>query len=122
MRADNFVGFLTALGFFVGVIFCIMAGYEPLELVAYTCVIALIFFLGSHIAIMNYVDASSESKIYFDKEKYEEINEFLIEELFARERRMDAMMQVKRDKLFSKKSSKKKSKKKVDEQATQKAA
>ena len=57
-----------------------------------------------------------------DKEKYEEINEFLIEELFARERRMDAMMQVKRDKLFSKKSSKKKSKKKVDEQATQKAA
>ena len=106
MRADNFVGFLTALGFFVGVIFCIMAGYEPLELVAYTCVIALIFFLGSHIAIMNYVDASSGSKIYFDKEKYEEINEFLIEELFARERRMDAMMQVKRDKLFSKKSSK----------------
>ena len=71
---------------------------------------------------MNYIDASSESKIYFDKEKYEEINEFLIEELFARERRMDAMMQVKRDKLLSKKSSKKKSKKKVDERATQKAA
>ena len=68
MRADNFVGFLTALGFFIGVIFCIMAEYEPLELVAYTCVIALIFFLGSHIAIMNYVDASSGSKIYFDKE------------------------------------------------------
>ena len=56
------------------------------------------------------------------QEKYEEINEFLIEELFARERRMDAMMQVKRDKLLSKKSSKKKSKKKVDEQSTQKAA
>ena len=46
----------------------------------------------------------------------------MIEELFARERRMDAMMQVKRDKLLSKKSSKKKSKKKVDEQSTQKAA
>ena len=46
----------------------------------------------------------------------------MIEELFARERRMDTMMQVKRDKLLSKKSSKKKSKKKVDEQSTQKAA
>lgn len=122
MRPENFIGFLTTLGFFVGVMFCIMAEYEPLELVAYTCVIALIFFLGSHIAIMNYVDASAESKIYFDKEKYEEINEFLIEELLVRERRMDAMVQVKRDKLLAKKSSKKKGKKKADERATQKAA
>lgn len=123
MRAENFIGFFASVGFFVGLFFCVLAELEALELVVYTCIITLCFYLGSHILIMNYVDASRDSKIYFDKERYEEINDMLIDELLNRERKMDSMIQIKREKLVPKKTSKRKNgKKQQNERAKTKAA
>lgn len=121
MRADNFIAFFAVFGFFVGLIFCILADLEPLELVMYACIISLCFFLGSHILVMNYVDVTAESKIYFDKEKYEEINNFLIDNLSTRERKMESMIQIKKEKA-AKKNAKKKVKKAQDDTKQTQAA
>lgn len=121
MRSENFIGFFTVSGFFVGLFFCFMTDLEAYEMVLYTGIISLCFFLGAHILIMNYVDASKESKIYFDKIKYEEINNYLIGELATRERKMDSMIQIKREKLMAKQNKKSKNSKK-DERAKTKAA
>lgn len=111
MRADNFIAFFAVFGFFIGLFFVFLADLDALEFVIYVCVITLCFFLVSHVLVMNYVDASAGSKIYFDKARYEEVNSLLIESLNIRERKMDAMIQIKRDKLPKK--TKKKSVKKV---------
>lgn len=106
MRSENFIGFFTVSGFFIGLFFCFMTDLEAYEMVLYTGIISLCFFLGAHILIMNYVDASKDSKIYFDKTKYEEINNYLIGELATRERKMDSMIQIKREKLLAKQKAK----------------
>ncbi|MDR2151327.1 MAG: hypothetical protein LBO72_00750 [Helicobacteraceae bacterium] len=45
IRADNFIFFLTASGFFVGLIFTLLANFEPLMMI-YVCVaITFIFYM-----------------------------------------------------------------------------
>ena len=41
-----------------------------------------------HIIIMNYIETGKKAMWCFDKERYEEINDYLIDELNDRERRM----------------------------------
>ncbi|MDR2639115.1 MAG: hypothetical protein LBC09_04690 [Helicobacteraceae bacterium] len=45
MRADNFIFFLTASGFFIGLIFALLADFEPLAFV-YACVaVTFVFYM-----------------------------------------------------------------------------
>lgn len=108
MNIDNFVGFFTACGFFLSLAFVVIADLSATQMLIYSFFITFIFYLIIHIIIMNYVETGKEALRYFDKERHEEINDYLISELNDRERRMDSMIEIKREKLASKNALKRK--------------
>lgn len=92
MRTDNFIAFFAVCGFFIGTMFVILKINEPEEIFIYICLITFFFYLFGHIAIMNFVDITKLSRGYFNKEKHEDVNEFLIGELALREKRLDVVL------------------------------
>ncbi|ASM34798.1 Motility integral membrane protein [Campylobacter sputorum subsp. bubulus] len=119
MKADNFIAFFTACGFFIGVMFVIIKIQDPVEIVVYTLLITFFFYLVIHLAIMNYIKVSKQTfNIFFNKEKHEEINERLIAELSMRERKMENIL----SKLSSQKLKAKTLDKKHGRKAAKKAA
>ena len=92
MRAENFIAFFTVCGFFIGIVFTLLMVSEPIEMLVYTLVITLFFYLIIHIVIMNYVDVKRTLKKFFDKQRHEEIADYLISELNVREKRMENIM------------------------------
>lgn len=94
MRTDNFIAFFTVCGFFIGLIFVTIKIDEPVELVLYTLLITFFFYIVIHIAIMNYVDSDRIDKKIFNKESYEEVNDYLINELTLRERKIDGIISI----------------------------
>ena len=122
MSAENFVGFFTAYGFFLSLAFVTIADLSAVQMIVYSLLITFVFYLLIHVIIMNYVEAGKNALRYFDKERYEEINDYLIDELSDRERRMDAMIQIKREKLIPKKSTKRKKSSKNHERNKAQAA
>lgn len=108
MNIDNFVGFFTACGFFLSLAFVVIADLSATQMLIYSFFITFMFYLIIHIIIMNYVETGKEALRYFDKERHEEINDYLINELNDRERRMDSMIEIKREKLASKNALKRK--------------
>ena len=122
MSAENFVGFFTACGFFLSLAFVTIADLSAVQMIVYSLLITFVFYLLIHVIIMNYVEAGKNALRYYDKERYEEINDYLIDELSDRERRMDAMIQIKREKLIPKKSTKRKKSSKNHERNKAQAA
>ena len=49
MRAENFIAFFTVCGFFIGIVFTLLKVNEPVEMLVYTLVITLFFYLIIHI-------------------------------------------------------------------------
>ena len=92
MRAENFIAFFTVCGFFIGIVFTLLKVNEPIEMLVYTLVITLFFYLIIHIVIMNYVDVKRTLKKFFDKQRHEEIADYPISELNVREKRMENIM------------------------------
>ena len=92
MRAENFIAFFTVCGFFIGIVFTLLKVSGPIEMLVYTLVITLFFYLIIHIVIMNYVDVKRTLKKFFDKQRHEEIADYLISELNVREKRMENIM------------------------------
>ncbi|MGP1359303.1 hypothetical protein [Campylobacter sp.] len=92
MRAENFIAFFTVCGFFVGIVFTLLKVSEPVEMLIYTLVITLFFYLIIHIVIMNYIDVKRALNKIFDKQRHEEIADYLISELNTREKRMENIM------------------------------
>ena len=92
MRAENFIAFFTVCGFFIVIVFTLLKVSEPIEMLFYTLVITLFFYLIIHIVIMNYVDVKRTLKKFFDKQRHEEIADYLISELNVREKRMENIM------------------------------
>ncbi|ANE33596.1 hypothetical protein [Campylobacter hyointestinalis] len=108
MKTDNFIAFFTVCGFFMGLVFVILKATDPTELVLYTLLITLFFYLMVHIVIMNYVDANKIGEKYFNKEEYEDVNNYLIDELGLREKRIESIISTPLDpKTILKKQSKK---------------
>ncbi|MBR8461921.1 hypothetical protein KDE13_01250 [Campylobacter sp. faydin G-140] len=89
MKAENFIAFFTVCGFFIGMLFTLIKVYEPIDMLVYTLLITFFFYLVIHIVIMNYVDVRRTMKLFFDKERHEEIADYLISELAIREKRME---------------------------------
>lgn len=90
MKADNFIAFFTVCGFFIGVMFVIIRVSDPLEMLVYTALITFFFYLIIHIIVASYIyGAQRVYKSYFSKEKHEDINSYLINELVNREKRME---------------------------------
>lgn len=92
MRAENFIAFFTVCGFFIGIVFTLLKVSGPIEMLVYTLVITLFFYLIIHIVIMNYIDVKRTLKKFFDKQRHEEIADYLISELNVREKRMENIM------------------------------
>ena len=92
MRADNYIPFFTVCGFFVGLMFVILKIEDPVEIVVYTLLITFFFYIIIHIVVMNYMDAQKISLKIFNKERHEEINDYLITELAIRERKLDSIV------------------------------
>ena len=82
MRAENFIAFFTVCGFFIGIVFTLLKVSEPIEMLVYTLVITLFFYLIIHIVIMNYVDVKRTfEEIFLTSKDMREIADYLISEL-----------------------------------------
>lgn len=92
MHSENFISFFTVCGFFIGLVFSIFNGLEPLELLMYTFGITLFFYLFIHVVVMNFMDVNQVGKRLFDHRQYEEISAYFIHELQEREKRMEALI------------------------------
>lgn len=92
MRAENFIHFFTVCGFFSGLIFSLLKATGPLEILMFTLIITLGFYLLIHVAVMNFIDVKRAGKKLFDQEQYEEISAYFIHELQDREIRMESLI------------------------------
>jgi uncharacterized protein (DUF2164 family) len=66
MRADNFIFFLTVSGFFIGLIFALLADFEPFLLVCVCVAITFIFYmigLGASAFFVRYADIKIAYKL-----------------------------------------------------------
>ncbi|MBE2984373.1 hypothetical protein CCAL9344_05530 [Campylobacter sp. RM9344] len=92
MKAENFIAFFTVCGFFIGMVFTLIKLNDPIEMLVYTMLITFFFYLVIHIIIMNYIDVGRTVKRFFDRDRHEEVADYLISELAIREKRMDNVM------------------------------
>lgn len=107
LKTEHFIAFFTTCGFFIGLIFVIVKIEKPVEFVLYTLLVTLFFYLVIHIIVIGYVDADKLAKQYFDKRKYEDINDYLISELSVREKRLESIVDIDQiNKMMMKKQSK----------------
>ncbi len=94
MRVENFVYFFTICGFFIGLVFSIINFSDPENILFYTALITLFFYLLVHAIIANFLDIKTISKHIFNKEKYEEISDYFIYEIENRERRINSLVNI----------------------------
>lgn len=92
VKSENFIYFFTICGFFIGLIFSILNFNEPEEILFYTLEITLAFYLIIHVAVMNFFDLDRIGKMVFNKQDHESIGDFFIQELDAREKVMDSLL------------------------------
>ncbi|MDR3162444.1 MAG: hypothetical protein LBT81_01100 [Helicobacteraceae bacterium] len=72
IRAENFIYFLTSCGFFVGVIFGLVADFEPLMFVMVSIVMCVIFYTISLASASFFIRAIDIKAAYvIDREHYE---------------------------------------------------
>ncbi|MBE0496534.1 MAG: hypothetical protein IBX45_09010 [Campylobacterales bacterium] len=94
LKPENFIYFFTVCGFFIGLIFSIIAEATPVDFLVYTLEITLFFYLFIHVVVMNFVDVQLAGKKLFDYKQYEEISAYFIHEIQERERRMETLIDV----------------------------
>ncbi|MGG7048810.1 MULTISPECIES: hypothetical protein [unclassified Campylobacter] len=92
MRAENYIAFFTVCGFFVGLVFTVLRAHDPIDMMLYTIFITFFFYLVIHIIIMNYVDIRQHIKLFFDKDRHEDVADYLLTELAIREKRMENLI------------------------------
>ncbi|MDR0747030.1 MAG: hypothetical protein LBE89_03960 [Helicobacteraceae bacterium] len=72
IKAENFICFLTSCGFFVGVIFSLLADFEPLMFVAVSIAMCVIFYTISLASASFFIRAIDIKAAYvLDREHYE---------------------------------------------------
>lgn len=92
LRAENFIYFFTVSGFFIGLIFSILNFAQPEDILLYTALVTLFFYLFIHVVVMNFVDVKRFGASLFAKYEYESISEYFVSELDTREKSMDALL------------------------------
>ena len=92
VKSENFIYFFTISGFFIGLMFSILNFPEPENILFYTFEITLFFYLIIHIAVMNFFDFNRIGKLIFNKKDHENISEYFIQELDAREKVMESLL------------------------------
>ncbi|TQR29352.1 hypothetical protein DMB92_08295 [Campylobacter sp. MIT 99-7217] len=93
MRPENFVAFFTVCGFFIGLAFSVVSIDGAMEMFIFTCLITFCFYILVHISIMYFIDVKKISGKMFNKEKYEDISNVIINDLAIREKKMDHLLE-----------------------------
>jgi hypothetical protein len=89
MRGNNFVAFLTVWGFFLGLVIAILQAQSAFEILTYTFLITIFFYLFSHFFVALYYQTFSGKKGYFPKELHEKDLDYFIREIEKRELNID---------------------------------
>jgi len=86
MRGENFIFFLASSGFFIGIIFSILHGFDFAEFLYATFLITAVFYLLGLASITFFVKYLDIKRIiYFNKHEVDEILDVQIKELEKKE-------------------------------------
>ncbi|RUM66684.1 MAG: hypothetical protein DSZ03_00805 [Sulfurimonas sp.] len=85
MRGNNFVAFLTVQGFFLGLAFAVLQARSATDILTYTALITIFFYLFSHLVIAMYYRTYVGKKGYFPKASHERELDYFIREIEKRE-------------------------------------
>jgi hypothetical protein len=89
MKGNNFVAFLTVQGFFLGLVVAILQAQDAVEILTYTFLITVFFYLFSHLFVALYYQTFTGKKGYFPKERHEKDLDYFIREIEKRELNID---------------------------------
>lgn len=92
VKSENFIYFFTICGFFIGLMFSILNFSAAEDILFYTFEITLFFYLTIHVAVMNFFDFDRIGKMVFNKIDHENIGDYFIQELDAREKVMESLL------------------------------
>jgi hypothetical protein len=85
-RSENFIYFLSVSGFFIGLVFAIMQGFEPIDFIFSVIVIFTIFYMIAIASTSFFIKYLRVKNIfYLDKESLEKTMDAQIEELDKKE-------------------------------------
>ena len=85
MRSANFVSFFTVQGFFFGIVFALFQSNSAEDLLAYTFLVTIFFYLFSHIMVSFYLRTVDATGHFFYKNVYEKDLDTLVREINKRE-------------------------------------
>ncbi|MDX9813403.1 MAG: hypothetical protein WC144_08135 [Sulfurimonas sp.] len=97
MYAENFVHFFTVAGFFVGIIFGILKSFTPENLLTYTLLITIFFYLFSHLIVAFYYRTKLGKAYFFAKDEHEKTLDFFVKEINKREKILDVAVKITED-------------------------
>jgi len=89
MRGANFVAFFTASGFFIGIVFSLLKSNDAFDLITYTVLITLFFYLFSHLSIAMFINTITDKSAHFSKVSYEKDLDSFVREINKREKLID---------------------------------
>ncbi len=89
MRSANFVSFFTVQGFFFGIVFALFQANSAEDLLAYTFLVTMFFYLFSHVVVSFYLKTVNATGHFFYKNMYEKDLDILVREINKRETMID---------------------------------
>ncbi|MEA2112288.1 MAG: hypothetical protein U9P71_09620 [Campylobacterota bacterium] len=89
MRGNNFVAFLTVQGFFLGLVIAVLQAQSAVDILTYTFLISIFFYLFSHLFVALYYRTFLGKKGMFSKERHEKDLDYYIREIEKRELSID---------------------------------
>lgn len=94
MYGENFVYFFTVQGFFVGTIFGILKSFNAEDLLLYTLLITIFFYLFSHFIVAFYYKTNTGKAYLFPKDTYEKSLDYFAKEINKREKVIDSAIKI----------------------------
>ncbi len=94
MRSENYVAFFTVSGFFIGLVFSILKFDELYDILLYTVVITLFFYLFIHVVLIFYLGVIDSKISFFDKDEFELDCNSQIKQIKERENQINAMLKT----------------------------
>lgn len=89
MRLDNFINFFVVNGFFIGLIFSVLKVDNPEEIVVYTVVVTLSFYILALFSSSMFIKFFDFKKGILHKEIYDDILDHYVNEIEKREKIAD---------------------------------
>ena len=90
MKSTNFVSFLTVQGFFIGFVFSILKAQNAWDILVYTLMITVFFYLFAHFIISFFIRYTPIRQEYFPKARHESDLDYYANEISKRETVIDS--------------------------------